>query len=135
MKARDNKLQLHEFQGGSFTSAYYLSNYMLVFRISNLGMFGSVDNFTAIINPPQAAILTVGGNRQELNGKMETENRYFLLLLSLMKAAVFLLFFYSADFYFSDLLLPYVMMVELYRNNMHCYSYLMSHILFLIPNS
>ena len=93
MKARDNKLQLHEFQGGSFTSAYYLSNYMLVFRISNLGMFGSVDNFTAIINPPQAAILTVGGNRQELNGKMETENRYFLLLLSLMKAAVFLLFF------------------------------------------
>jgi len=38
-RARENKLQLHEFQGGTFT-------------ISNLGMFG-VSEFTAIINPPQ----------------------------------------------------------------------------------
>lgn len=45
-KARANKLQPHEFQGGTFT-------------ISNLGMFG-VKNFSAIINPPQAAILAVG---------------------------------------------------------------------------
>jgi pyruvate dehydrogenase E2 component (dihydrolipoamide acetyltransferase) len=41
------KLKPEEFQGGSFT-------------ISNLGMFG-IDNFTAVINPPQAAILAVGG--------------------------------------------------------------------------
>jgi len=46
-KAKDGGLQPHEFQGGTFT-------------ISNLGMFG-VDTFSAIINPPQAAILAVGG--------------------------------------------------------------------------
>jgi len=45
-KARENKLQPHEYQGGTFT-------------ISNLGMFG-VKSFTAIINPPQACILAVG---------------------------------------------------------------------------
>ncbi|MGG4605230.1 pyruvate dehydrogenase complex dihydrolipoamide acetyltransferase [Paenalcaligenes sp. Me131] len=45
-RARDGKLQPHEYQGGSFT-------------ISNLGMYG-VQNFAAIINPPQAAILAVG---------------------------------------------------------------------------
>lgn len=47
LKARDGKLQPHEFQGGTFT-------------ISNLGMFG-IKCFTAVINPPQAAILAVGG--------------------------------------------------------------------------
>jgi pyruvate dehydrogenase E2 component (dihydrolipoamide acetyltransferase) len=45
-KARDGKLKPEEFQGGTFT-------------ISNLGMLG-VDRFSAIINPPQAAILAVG---------------------------------------------------------------------------
>jgi len=48
-RAREGKLQLHEFQGGSFT-------------ISNLGMFG-IAEFSAIINPPQCAILAVGGGR------------------------------------------------------------------------
>uniref|UniRef100_A0A914UG86 Acetyltransferase component of pyruvate dehydrogenase complex n=1 Tax=Plectus sambesii TaxID=2011161 RepID=A0A914UG86_9BILA len=47
-KARDGKLQPHEFMGGTFT-------------VSNLGMFGSVNNFSAIINPPQSCILAVGG--------------------------------------------------------------------------
>ena len=42
-RARDNKLKPEEFQGGCFT-------------ISNLGMFG-VSSFSAVINPPQAAIL------------------------------------------------------------------------------
>ena len=42
-KARANKLQPHEFTGGSFT-------------ISNLGMF-RVDRFCAIINPPQVSVL------------------------------------------------------------------------------
>ena len=43
-KARANKLQPHEFTGGSFT-------------ISNLGMF-NVDRFCAIINPPQVSCLS-----------------------------------------------------------------------------
>jgi pyruvate dehydrogenase E2 component (dihydrolipoamide acetyltransferase) len=51
-KAKAGKLAPEEFQGGTFT-------------ISNLGMFG-VDTFTAIINPPQAAILAVGGTSPEL---------------------------------------------------------------------
>uniref|UniRef100_A0A1A7Z208 Acetyltransferase component of pyruvate dehydrogenase complex n=1 Tax=Iconisemion striatum TaxID=60296 RepID=A0A1A7Z208_9TELE len=51
-KARDGKLQPHEFQGGTFT-------------ISNLGMFG-IKNFSAIINPPQACILAVGGSDKRL---------------------------------------------------------------------
>ncbi len=44
--ARANKLKPEQYTGGSFS-------------ISNLGMYG-VDEFTAIINPPQAAILAVG---------------------------------------------------------------------------
>lgn len=46
-RARDNKLHPNEFDGGTVT-------------ISNLGAWG-VDSFDAIINPPQAAILSVGG--------------------------------------------------------------------------
>lgn len=46
-RAKEGKLEAHEYKGGSFT-------------ISNLGMFG-VSNFQAIINPPQAAILAVSG--------------------------------------------------------------------------
>ena len=45
-RARDNRLKLEDLQGGTFT-------------ISNLGMFGA-DRFSAILNPPQAAILAVG---------------------------------------------------------------------------
>ncbi|XP_075887562.1 dihydrolipoyllysine-residue acetyltransferase component of pyruvate dehydrogenase complex, mitochondrial [Nelusetta ayraudi] len=51
-RAREGKLQPHEFQGGTFT-------------ISNLGMFG-VKNFSAIINPPQSCILAVGGSEKRL---------------------------------------------------------------------
>ena len=46
-RAREGKLEKHEYTGGSFT-------------ISNLGMFGSTE-MIAVINPPQAAILGVGG--------------------------------------------------------------------------
>ena len=49
-KAKENKLKPEEFQGGSFS-------------VSNLGMFG-VDSFSAIINPPQACIMAVGGARK-----------------------------------------------------------------------
>lgn len=51
-KAREGKLQPHEFQGGTVS-------------ISNLGMFG-IKNFSAIINPPQACILAVGSLSQRL---------------------------------------------------------------------
>lgn len=52
-KARTGKLQPEEFQGGSFS-------------VSNLGMFG-IDQFDAIINPPQGAILAIGaGTRQPI---------------------------------------------------------------------
>ena len=44
-KAREGKLTPEEFQGGTFS-------------ISNLGMFG-IDNFSAIVNPPQSCILAV----------------------------------------------------------------------------
>ncbi len=44
-KAREGKLAPEEFQGGTFS-------------ISNLGMFG-IDNFSAIVNPPQSCILAV----------------------------------------------------------------------------
>ena len=45
-RAREGGLKLEEYQGGTFT-------------ISNLGMF-NVDEFIAVINPPQVAILAVG---------------------------------------------------------------------------
>jgi pyruvate dehydrogenase E2 component (dihydrolipoamide acetyltransferase) len=51
-KAREGKLQPQEFQGGTFT-------------ISNLGMFG-VNQFCAIINPPQSCILAVGTSEKRL---------------------------------------------------------------------
>lgn len=49
-KAREGKLQPHEYQGGTFS-------------ISNLGMFG-VKSFNSIINSPQGGILSVGGAEQ-----------------------------------------------------------------------
>lgn len=49
-KAKDKKLQPADWEGSTFT-------------ISNLGMFG-IDQFTAIINPPDACILAIGGISQ-----------------------------------------------------------------------
>ncbi|KAH8248591.1 hypothetical protein KR032_001157 [Drosophila birchii] len=51
-KARDNKLQPHEFQGGTIS-------------VSNLGMFG-VNQFAAVINPPQSCILAIGTTTKQL---------------------------------------------------------------------
>ena len=51
-KAQRGQLLVNEYQGGTFT-------------VSNLGMFG-VESFTAILNPPQAAILAVGGISREV---------------------------------------------------------------------
>ncbi|XP_038280047.1 pyruvate dehydrogenase protein X component, mitochondrial isoform X1 [Canis lupus familiaris] len=58
-KARDGKLLPEEYQGGSFS-------------ISNLGMFG-IDEFTAVINPPQACILAVGRFRPVLKLEQDEE--------------------------------------------------------------
>ena len=49
-RARSGELRQHEIEGGSFA-------------VSNLGMFGTQE-FSAIINPPQAGILAVGAARQ-----------------------------------------------------------------------
>jgi len=50
-RARTGRLQQQEIEGGSIS-------------VTNLGMYG-VEEFAAIINPPQAAILAVGASRQE----------------------------------------------------------------------
>lgn len=64
IKAKDRKLQPQEMEGNTFT-------------ISNLGMFG-IEEFTAIINPPDACILAVGGIIQKPvveNGEIVVGNR------------------------------------------------------------
>lgn len=50
-RAREGRLKQHELEGGSFS-------------ISNLGMYG-VDEFSAILNPPQSGILAVGAATQQ----------------------------------------------------------------------
>ena len=50
LKARDKKLEPHEYSGSTFS-------------ISNLGMFG-IDHFTAVLNPPAAGILAVGQTKR-----------------------------------------------------------------------
>ncbi len=50
-KARAGKLAYNEYNGGTFT-------------ISNLGMFG-IENFTAIINPPEVGILSISSTKDE----------------------------------------------------------------------
>jgi pyruvate dehydrogenase E2 component (dihydrolipoamide acetyltransferase) len=51
-RARDGKLHREDVDGGTFT-------------ISNLGMFG-LDQFTAVLNPPEAAILAVGATLERV---------------------------------------------------------------------
>jgi pyruvate dehydrogenase E2 component (dihydrolipoamide acetyltransferase) len=50
-RARDGKLQREDLADGTFT-------------ISNLGMFG-IEQFVAVLNPPQAAILAVGTTEEK----------------------------------------------------------------------
>ncbi|HKD21885.1 MAG TPA: pyruvate dehydrogenase complex dihydrolipoamide acetyltransferase [Rhizomicrobium sp.] len=62
-RARSKKLKPMEYEGGGFA-------------ISNLGMFG-IREFTAVINPPHAAILAVGAGEERVvvkDGKIETAN-------------------------------------------------------------
>src|SRR5215471_235947 len=51
-RTRDNKLKAGDLEGGTFT-------------ISNLGMFG-VEQFVAVLNPPQVAILAVGASEERV---------------------------------------------------------------------
>lgn len=70
-RARARKLKPEEYSGSTFT-------------VSNLGMFG-VDEFTAIINPPEAAILAVGGIAEKPvveNGQIKIGKRMKMTLSS-----------------------------------------------------
>nr|MDQ6873186.1 2-oxo acid dehydrogenase subunit E2 [Gemmatimonadota bacterium] len=63
-RARERKLLPEEYTGATFT-------------VSNLGMFG-IDQFTAIINPPEAGILAIGGVEEKpvvVNGALEVRQR------------------------------------------------------------
>jgi pyruvate dehydrogenase E2 component (dihydrolipoamide acetyltransferase) len=51
-RARENKLRADDLEGGTFT-------------ISNLGMY-AVERFTAVLNPPQAAIVAVGATEERV---------------------------------------------------------------------
>jgi pyruvate dehydrogenase E2 component (dihydrolipoamide acetyltransferase) len=68
-RAREQRLSPQEMSGGTFT-------------VSNLGMFG-VDAFTAVINPPEAAILAVGATRKDVvfrDGEVIPRDRLTLTL-------------------------------------------------------
>ena len=69
--ARERKLMPEDYQGGTFT-------------LSNLGMYG-IENFTAIINPPEAAILSVGEIKKIPVVTKESEK---IEIRSIMKATV-----------------------------------------------
>jgi len=74
--AKKGALKPEQYQGGSFS-------------ISNLGMFG-VDYFSAVINPPQAAIIAVGNKQDKLtlnDGKLKSES--YLILQLCYNAAAF----------------------------------------------
>src|SRR5580765_6193317 len=63
-KARERRLMPEEYTGATFT-------------VSNLGMFG-IDQFTAIINPPEAGILAIGGVEDRpvvVDGQLEVRSR------------------------------------------------------------
>ncbi len=71
IKATSKKLAPQEMEGNTFT-------------ISNLGMFG-VEQFTAIINPPDACILAIGSIRQEpgvVDGHIKVVNKMKVTLSS-----------------------------------------------------
>ena len=69
--AREGKIRPEEFSGGTFT-------------VSNLGMF-DVDSFTAVINPPESAILAVGSitpTPAVVDGQVVVRNRMKVTLSS-----------------------------------------------------
>jgi pyruvate dehydrogenase E2 component (dihydrolipoamide acetyltransferase) len=68
-RARERKLKPEEFTGSTFS-------------VSNLGMFG-IDQFTAIINPPEAAIIAIGAGEDKMvvvNGEPVVRKRVRLTM-------------------------------------------------------
>lgn len=69
-RTRDGRLSPEEMQGGTFT-------------VSNLGIINQIDKFTAIINPPQVAILAIGAVKERpivLNGGLHIRTTAHLTL-------------------------------------------------------
>ena len=60
-RARENKLRAEDLEGGTFT-------------ISNLGMY-AVESFTAVLNPPQAAIVAVGATEERVVPRRRRDGR------------------------------------------------------------
>jgi pyruvate dehydrogenase E2 component (dihydrolipoamide acetyltransferase) len=63
-RAREKKLKPEEYTGSTFS-------------ISNLGMFG-IEEFTAVLNPPEAAIMAIGASTEKVvvvNGEMQIRQR------------------------------------------------------------
>ncbi|GAI88352.1 unnamed protein product, partial [marine sediment metagenome] len=71
--ARDRKLMQDDYKGGTFT-------------VSNLGMYG-IENFTAIINPPEAAILAIGAIKR-IPIAVGEENKEEVKIYSIMKVTL-----------------------------------------------
>lgn len=69
-RAKSGALSPEEYSGGTFT-------------ISNLGMFG-VENFTAIINPPEAAILAVGSIRKKAVATLDEHGEDAVIIRPMM---------------------------------------------------
>ncbi|MGQ3213456.1 MAG: dihydrolipoamide acetyltransferase family protein [Shinella sp.] len=76
LRARAGTLRPEEYRGGSFT-------------ISNLGMYG-VSDFTAIVNPPQAAILAIGSIEERIvsRDRVAVDARMMRVTLSLDHRAI-----------------------------------------------
>lgn len=72
-KARNGKLLPDEYKGGTFT-------------ISNLGMFG-IENFTAIINPPEAGILSISAVKK-MPVVMEENGKETILIRPIMRVTL-----------------------------------------------
>lgn len=68
-RAAEKRLKPSEFEGGSFS-------------VSNLGMFG-IEQFTAVINPPQAAILAVGGVSSEWDKRGDAMREHKIMRVTL----------------------------------------------------
>jgi pyruvate dehydrogenase E2 component (dihydrolipoamide acetyltransferase) len=69
-KAREGKLLPDEYAGGTFT-------------ISNLGMFG-IENFTAILNPPESGILAVSSTKDEAVVRADTNGEKSIVIRPMM---------------------------------------------------
>lgn len=69
-KARNGKLIPDEYTGGTFT-------------ISNLGMFG-IENFTAIINPPESGILAVSSTKDEVVVEVDGQDNKHMVIRPIM---------------------------------------------------